>query len=102
MIADVTGRIESFDSSTRTIWLSMTSDLFATLPHRLRDYQQGIASIVCAPVRQDGPLGELFPGPGAGSPARRANFIISEMRQGLRHIHSLLNAVPVLAEGNSS
>ncbi len=102
MLAEVTGRIESFERSTRDIWASMTAKRFAEFPGKCRTYQAGIAAIICVLAVKMSRWVQVFPKPGNGSPARRSGLIMSEMRQGMEHIRSLLGAVPIMAEDTAS
>lgn len=97
MIAGVTGRIESFERSTCGAWSAMTADGLARIPGQFRDYQAMIGAIICALAVKMGRWMDLFPNAGGGSPARRISLIMSEMRQGMEHIHGLLGAAPALA-----
>ena len=99
MIAEVTGRIESFERSTRDIWVSMDQKKCAQLAGKCRDYQASIANIICALAVKMNRWIQVFPSPNVGTPARRSGFILSEMRQGMEHIRELLGAVPIMAEG---
>ncbi len=102
MLAEVTGRIESFERSTRDIWASMTMKRFSEFPGKCRTYQAGIAAIICVLAVKMGRWVQVFPTPGNGNPARRSGLIMSEMRQGMEHIRSLLGAVPIMAEDTAS
>ncbi|HEY4075899.1 MAG TPA: hypothetical protein VGM26_03105 [Rhizomicrobium sp.] len=102
MIADVTGRIESFEISTQGVWIAMTPEQFAKIPGKCRDYQASTAGVLCAlAVKMAGWI-QNFPVQGSGAPVRRASFIMSEMRQGMEHIRGLLGAAPILAEDRAS
>jgi hypothetical protein len=102
MIADVTGRIESFERSTQGIWIAMTPERFAKFPDKCRSYQASTAGVLCALAVKMAGWVQNFPVRGGGAPVRRASFIMSEMRQGMEHIRGLLGAAPILAEDRAS
>jgi hypothetical protein len=102
MIADVTGRIESFERSTQGIWITMTPERLSKFPGVCRDYQASTAGVLCALAVKMARWVQNFPARSSGAPVKRASFIMSEMRQGMQHIRGLLGAAPILAEDKAS
>lgn len=98
MMADVSGRIESFERGTRDMWNNLTVERFRKIETAIKDYQVNIASVLCALSVKMAAWTRLFPTGTSAGPVRRAEFIMSEMRQGIDCIRELRGAAPMLSE----
>ncbi len=98
LLANITGRFESFDRSTNDLWQNLSADRFRKVEMLIKSYHTSIGGVLCAlNVKMDG-WSRLFPNPRAGGPMRRAEFIMTEMKQGIEKIKAIKNDAPVGAE----
>jgi hypothetical protein len=98
LTANVTGQLESFERSTNDMWHELTAERFRRIEALIKSYHTYIGGVLCALSVKMNAWKRLFPEPGAGGPMRRAEFIMSEMRQGIDRIRSIESSVPMLAE----
>ena len=97
LLSNITGRFESFDRSTNDLWQNLSADRFRKVEELIKSYHTSIGGILCAlSVKMDAWI-KLFPHPNAGGPARRAEFVMSEMKQGIDRIKSIKLDTPVMA-----
>jgi hypothetical protein len=101
MTADVSGRIESFERGTQDMWNDMTVERFRRIEAAIKGYQVNIASVLCALSVKMAAWTRLFPNASGAGPVRRAEFIMSEMRQGINCIRELRGAAPMLSEAET-
>ncbi len=89
MLTLVTGRIESFDRNTKNMWENLSAERFRKIETVIRTFHTMMGGILCAlTVKMDSWV-ELFPNRGAGAPGRRADFILNDMRYGMKRIKEL-------------
>jgi hypothetical protein len=98
LTANVTGNLESFERSTNDMWCDLTAERFRRIERLIKEYQVSIGSILCALSVKINAWMRLFPTPGASGPMRRAEFIMSDMRQGIDCIRALTDCTPMLAQ----
>jgi len=99
-LANVTGRLESFDKSTMDMWRNLSAERFSKIEQLISSYHTVIGAVLCALSVKMNAWSRQFPTPGAAGPVRRAAFIMSDMRQGIERISSIEEARPVLSELN--
>lgn len=98
LLANITGRFESFDRSTNDLWQNLSAERFRKVEALIKSYHTSIGGVLCAlSVKMDA-WSRLFPNPNAGGPMRRSEFIMTEMKQGIEKIKSIKNDAPVGAE----
>jgi hypothetical protein len=98
LTANVTGRLESFERSTNDMWHDLTAERFRKIESLIKSYHVSIGGVLCALSVKMNAWQRLFPTPGASGPMRRAEFIMSDMRQGIDRIRTFKDAAPMLAE----
>jgi hypothetical protein len=98
LTANVTGRLESFDRSTNDMWQDLTAERFRKIEALIKSYHVSIGGVLCALSVKMNAWGRLFPTPTASGPMRRAEFIMSDMRQGIDRIRAFKDTAPMLAE----
>jgi hypothetical protein len=100
MLSSVTGKIESFERSTNDMWRDLTADRFQRIETLVSHYHTSIGGALCAmSVKMDAWTSQ-FPN-SSGGVARRAAFIMSDMRQGIEHLQVPGDDAPMLALLNS-
>jgi hypothetical protein len=98
LTANVTGRLESFDRSTNDMWQDLTAERFRKIERLIKSYHASIGGILCAlSVKMDA-WKRVFPSTVACGPVRRAEFIVSDMRQGIDRIRAIEDSAPMLSE----
>jgi hypothetical protein len=98
LTANVTGRLESFDRSTNDMWQDLTAERFRKIEALIKSYHTSIGGVLCALSVKMNAWNRCFPTPSAGGPIRRAEFIMSEMKQGIDRIQAIEDSTPMLSE----
>jgi len=99
-LANITGRLESFDKSTQDMWRNLSAERFRKIEQLILSYHTVIGGVLCAlSVKMDSWVRQ-FPSPASAGPVRRAAFIMSDMRQGIDRISAIEETRPVLSELN--
>ena len=99
-LANITGRLESFDKSTADMWQNLSAERFSKIEQLIVSYHTVIGGVLCSLSVKMNAWSRQFSSPGSGGPVRRAAFIMSDMRQGIERISAIEEARPMLAELN--
>jgi hypothetical protein len=99
MLSNVTGKIESFERSTKDMWRDLTADRFQKIETLVSRYHTSIGGALCALSVKLSAWTSQFPN-ATGGVGRRAAFIMSDMRQGLEHLKPAADDAPMLAALN--
>ena len=94
----ITGRFENFDRSTEDMWNEISAAQFRKVENLIAGYHTTIGGALCALSVKMHAWHRLFPNADAGGPARRAEFIMSEIRQGIENIQKIEDSAPMLAD----
>jgi hypothetical protein len=94
----ITGRFESFDRSTKDLWEHVSADRFRKVETLIQSYHTTIGGILCALTVKMETWAKTFGHKKAGGPAKRAEFIMTGMRQGMEKIQNIENSAPALAQ----
>lgn len=97
LMAGITGRFENFDRSTNAMWNNLSAERFQRVRALIRDYHTTIGGVLCALSVKMNAWAKLFPDRKVGGPVRRAEFIMSEMKQGLDKMQKIEDSAPMLA-----
>lgn len=82
----ITGRFESFERSTQNMWDDISAEKFRDLQRIIKSYHVTLGGVLCSlSVKMDA-WHHLFPKRDIGSPQRRADFIMTEMRHGMDRV----------------
>jgi hypothetical protein len=92
LLTSVTGRLESFDRNTKDMWTDLSADRFRKIEAVIRTFHTMMGGILCAVTVKMDHWVELFPNRRAGAPGRRADFILNEMRHGMKRIRDIERA----------
>ncbi len=102
LMVAITGRFESFDRSTNEMWNNISAERFRKVEELIGSSHITIGGVLCALGVKMTAWARLFPKKDAGGPVRRAEFIMSEMRQGIDKIQKIEDSAPLLAELESA
>lgn len=100
LMASITGRLENFDRSTADMWRNLNGERFRKISRLIRNYHTSIGGVLCALTVKMDAWSRLFPDPSAGGPVRKAEFIVTELRQGVDRIQQIEDSAPMLASIN--
>lgn len=93
----LTSRFESFEQGTQNMWDDISAERFRSLQRLITRYHTTLGGVLCALALKMDAWHRLFPKADSGSPQKRAEFIMIEMRQGMDTIKSLDSEIPVSA-----
>lgn len=97
LLVGVTGRFENFDRSTTRLWEDLTAERFKAIQGLIRSYHTTIGGVLCTLTVKMDAWNKLFPDKNAGGPVKRAEFIVTAMKQGIDRIKFIEDNVPMLA-----
>lgn len=84
----ITGRFENFERGTRNMWDDISAEKFRELQKVIRSYHSTLGGVLCSLSVKLDAWNRLFPKRDVGSPQRRCEFIMTEMRQGMERMGS--------------
>ncbi len=97
LMAEITGRFENFEQGTKELWNDISAKRFQRVKTLIESYHTTIGGVLCALSVKIDAWHTLFPGKGIGGPVRRAEFIMTEMKQGIENIPKIESSAPMLA-----
>lgn len=97
MSANITGRFENFDRSTGDMWNNISAQRFRKVKELIESYHTSIGGILCALTVKMNSWALHFPVNTGGGPVRRAEFIMSDMKQGISQMQRMEASTPMLA-----
>ena len=98
LTANVSGQLESFERSTNDMWADLTAERFRKIETLIKSYHTSIGGVLCVLSVKMNAWIRLFPSPAASGPMRRAEFIMSNMRQGFDRIRDVTDSAPMLSQ----
>ncbi|GHD41845.1 hypothetical protein GCM10017083_06190 [Thalassobaculum fulvum] len=93
VLSSVTGRFESFDRNSQTFWENISMDSFQALHRLIIAHHETIGGVLCGLTVKLNSWEQKFPNH-AGSPQKRADFILAEMAPGLDRLIRLERSAP--------
>ncbi|MGE5545881.1 MAG: hypothetical protein ACM33T_03215 [Solirubrobacterales bacterium] len=87
--ATITGRLEVFEKRTREMWNNISSDEFRAVKHMIERYHVTIGAALCGLTVKMNSFARTFPRPGMGGPIKRADFMMTELVQGIELIRDV-------------
>ena len=100
LMAAITGRFENFERGTKHMWDEISAERFRKVEQLISGYHTTIGGVLCSlSVKMDA-WARLFPTPSSGGPGKRAEFILSEMKQGMDKIQKIEDSAPMLSTLN--
>ncbi len=100
LLTSVTGRLESFDRHTKDMWENLSAERFRKIERIIKAYHITMGGILCALTVKMDAWAEMFPRRNVGGPVRRADFIMTDIKHGLKRIRELERKAPSMAELN--
>ena len=97
LLVNLTGRFETFDRSTKYMWDKISAERFRSVEKLITNYHVTFGGVLCALAVKMAAWARLFPDKDTGGPGRRAEFIMSEMRQGIEKMQKVENSAPALS-----
>lgn len=92
LLSTVTGRLESFDRHTKDMWNDLSAERFRKIESTIKTFHTMMGGILCALTVKMDAWTALFPDSRSGSPGKRADFILNDMRHGMRRIREIEKA----------
>lgn len=86
MSAAITGRLEVFERRTREMWDNLSQEEFRQVKTMIERYHITIGAVLCGLTVKMNSFARMFPRPSSGGPVKRADFMASEMIQGIGQI----------------
>jgi hypothetical protein len=84
--AKITGTLESFERRTRQMWDNISQEEFRSVKAMVERHHVTIGAALCGLTVKMNAFAREFPHPRAGGPIKRADFMMSEMIQGIELI----------------
>ncbi len=84
--AGITGRLEVFERRTNEMWANISQDEFRSVKTMIERYHVTIGAALCGLTVKMNSFARVFPRPGVGGPVKRADFLVSEILQGIELI----------------
>ncbi|MBL4691198.1 MAG: hypothetical protein JKY68_07030 [Rhodospirillales bacterium] len=100
LMAAITGRFENFERGTKHMWDEISAERFRRVEQLISSYHTTIGGVLCSLSVKMEAWARLFPTPSAGGPGKRAEFIMSEMKQGMDKIQKIEDSAPMLSTLN--
>ena len=88
-------RFHNFDRETKDMWSEITAQRFRRVERMIESYHTNIGGVLCAMTLKMNAWASLFPNKSSGGLRRRAEFIMSEMRQGMETIQMVEESTPL-------
>ena len=95
--ASITGRFESFDRNSKTLWDNINAATFQAVKDTIEAHYVTIGGALCGLMVKMDAWDEKFAN-GRGGPISKADFIMSEMRMGMNYIYEIEQKAPALSE----
>ena len=97
LMAAITGRFENFERGTKHMWDEISAERFHKVEQLISSYHTTIGGVLCSLSVKLEAWARLFPTPSSGGPGKRAEFIMSEMKQGMENIQEIEDSAPMLS-----
>jgi len=93
-LVGLTGRFEAFDRATNDLWQDISAEHFHKVEKLIRSFHITNGGVLCSLWVKMSAWSHAFPRPSAGGPAKRVEFIQTELRHGIDKIRKLERAAP--------
>ena len=100
LMAAITGRFENFERGTIHMWDNISAERFRKVEQLIKGYHTTIGGVLCSLSVKMVAWANLFPTPSVGGPGKRAEFMMSEMKQGMDNIQKIEDSAPMLSALN--
>ncbi len=82
-------RFALFDRATENMWADISAASFQNVRHMIQSQHTTIGSVLCGLTVKMNAWVRLFPTSAHGGPVKRSEFIMTEMRQGMKRIRAI-------------
>jgi hypothetical protein len=87
--ASISGRLEVFEKRSKQMWNNISQEEFQAVKLLIERYHVTIGGALCGLTVKMNAFARSFPHPQAGGPVKRADFMVTEMTQGIDQIRSI-------------
>ncbi|MEW5726655.1 MAG: hypothetical protein AB1918_02405 [Pseudomonadota bacterium] len=87
--ATITGRLEVFEKRTREMWNNISQEEFRAVKTMIERYHVTIGAALCGLTVKMNSFAKSFPRPNVGGPIKRADFLMTELVQGIELIRDV-------------
>ena len=95
--SSITGRFESFERHSQGLWENINAEAFRKVKDMIAAHHSTIGGVLCGLKVKMSAWDERF-AEGRGGPIERADFIMSEIKQGVDVITKIEDAAPKMSE----
>lgn len=100
LLSAVTGRLEAFNRHTQAMWDNLSADRFRKIEKIIKAYHITMGGTLCALTVKMDAWAAMFPRRDMGGPVRRADFIMNDMKHGMKRIREFEKRAPSMTEFN--
>ena len=93
--ASITGRFESFDRNSKTLWDNVNAETFQKMKEMIEAHYVTIGGVLCGLMVKMDAWDDKFSNH-RGGPISKADFILSEMRMGMNYIYEVEKSAPAI------
>jgi len=97
LMAAITGRFENFERGTKHMWDEISAERFRKVEQLISSNHTTIGGVLCSLSVKMEAWARLFPTPSSGGHGKRAEFIMSEMKQGMKNIQEIEDSAPMMS-----
>ena len=98
LTSHLSGRFESFNLNTQGMWDNLTAERFRSIEAMIRSHHTTIGGVLYGLGIKTAAWKDQFPKRGVGSPAARADMIMSSIRPGMGKILEIVSEAPEMAD----
>ncbi len=84
----ISGRLEVFDRRTKEMWNDISQEQYREVKALIEKYYISIGASLCSLTVKMNAFARMFPRPSVGGPVKRADFMMTEMAQGIEMIRA--------------
>ena len=88
-ISSISNRFENFEKCTKHMWDNVSATRFRKVESLIPSYHLSMGGVLCGLSVKIDAWSQMFPNKKSSGPARKAAFILSEMKQGIDNLHDV-------------
>lgn len=97
LASQVRHRFDQFESGTKNMWDEISAEQFRKLQRQIKSHHTSLGGVLCSLSVKLDAWHQLFPHRSAGGPQKRAEFIMTHMRQGMDKMRDMDDSVKLVA-----
>lgn len=90
LVEHITARFVNFDQASNLLWGNITAERFRKMERLIQSHHVTIGGMLCALTVKMNAWSKLFPNQQSGGVMQRAEFIMSELREGIEKMQELI------------